>query len=163
VSERVFVLIENQHDDREGGSSMQQMKRQSSANSMAKTILVVEDDDSIGSLLIEALSQETPYRAMLVTDGLQALNVIQSIKPCLLITDYSLPYMNGIEFYDRVREQTELSDVPTILISARMPENEVCKRQLTSLRKPFELDDLLNTVERLLEDERYTDDLLYQS
>jgi DNA-binding NtrC family response regulator len=129
---------------------MQHINTQPLTDPREKTILVVEDDDSIGSLLIEALSQETSYRAMLVADGLQALKMIPAIKPCLLITDYSLPHMNGIELYDRIREQD--SDVPTILISAYMPEYEVSKRQLASLEKPFELDDLLDTVERLLEE-----------
>lgn len=129
---------------------MQHINTQPLTDPREKTILVVEDDDSIGSLLIEALSQETSYRAMLVADGLQALKMIPAIKPCLLITDYNLPHINGIELYDRIREQD--SDVPTILISAYMPEYEVSKRQLASLEKPFELEDLLDTVERLLEE-----------
>ena len=113
---------------------------------MDKTILVVEDDDCIGSLLVEALSQETPYQAVLVTDGLQALKVVQPMKPCLFITDYRLPYMDGIELYDRLRSSEALADTPAIIMSAYMPEDEVKKRQLVSLDKPFELDELLDTV-----------------
>ena len=115
-----------------------------------KTILVVEDDDSIGSLLIEALSLETSYDAVLVTDAFQAMRVIHSIKPCLFITDYRLPQMDGIELYDRLQTMGDIAGTPAIIMSAHMPENEVRKRHLVSLHKPFELDDLLNTVERLL-------------
>ena len=115
-----------------------------------KTILVVEDDDSIGSLLVDALSQETEYTAILVTDGLQALRVMNSIKPCLMITDYLLPHMDGLELCDRVRSMAETADVPTILMSAHMPEKEVRKRDLVSLPKPFELDDLLDKIESLM-------------
>jgi len=133
---------------------MQQLQEQHyvGRRSMAKTILVVEDDDSIGTFLVEALSQETSYQAVLVTDPMQALHTMQHIKPCLMITDYCLPVMDGIEFYDRVQSLPATSGIPTILMSAYMPEAEVQKRQLMSLHKPFELDDLFDAVDRLLED-----------
>lgn len=115
-----------------------------------KTILVVEDDDNIGSLLVEVLLQETSYKAVWVADGLQALNVVRSVKPSLFITDYRLPYMDGIELYDRLRSTEDLADTPTIIMSAYLPEEEVKKRQLISLSKPFDLDELLNTVAQLL-------------
>jgi DNA-binding response OmpR family regulator len=119
-------------------------------NRMDKTILVVEDDDSIGSLLVEALSQETAYKALLVTDGFQALKAIRTIKPCLFITDYRLPQMNGIELYDRLCSTNELANTPAIIMSAYLPEEEIRKRHLISFSKPFELDELLDTVDRLL-------------
>ncbi|GCE10964.1 response regulator [Tengunoibacter tsumagoiensis] len=115
-----------------------------------KCILVVEDDDSIGALLVEALTQETPYKALLVTDAIQAMETIGKIKPCLFITDYRLPFMDGIELYDRLKAEHALDHTPVIIMSAHLPEEEVKKRQMVSLHKPFELDDLLNTVERLL-------------
>ena len=115
-----------------------------------KTILVVEDDNSIGDLLVDVLSQETPYEAVLVTDGFQALNAVTTMKPSLFITDYRLPYMDGIELYDRLHAKKEFEDVPVLLISAYLPIREIRKRKLTSMSKPFELDDLLDTVERLL-------------
>ncbi len=115
-----------------------------------KTILVVEDDDSIGCLLVEVLSQETPYKPMLVTDGFQALNAIKIIKPCLFITDYRLPSMSGIELYDHLRSIQELENTPTIIMSVYLPKEAIKDRKLVSLRKPFELDVLLDTVERLL-------------
>ncbi|MBV9688597.1 MAG: response regulator [Ktedonobacteraceae bacterium] len=115
-----------------------------------KTILVVEDDDSIGDLLVDVLSQETPYEAVLVTDGFQALEAVTTMKPNLFITDYRLPYMDGIELYDRLHAAKELENVPVLLISAYPPMREIQKRKLISMTKPFELDDLLDTVERLL-------------
>jgi CheY-like chemotaxis protein len=88
------------------------------------------DDDSIGPLLVEALSEETPYKALLVTDGCQALRVASDIKPCLFITDYRLPRMNGIELYDRLHLAKELADTPAIIMSAYLPDEEVAKRKL---------------------------------
>lgn len=113
-------------------------------------ILVIEDDDSIGPLLIAVLSQETPYKALLVTDAFQALKTVMSIKPCLFITDYHLPHMDGIELYDRLHSTIDMADTPAIIMSAHLPAEEIKKRHLVSLSKPFELDELLDTIEKLL-------------
>ncbi len=115
-----------------------------------KTILVVEDDTDIGMFLVQAILQETRYQAMLVADGLQALNVVASIRPNLFILDYQLPSMNGIELYDQLQETQELQGTPAILISARLPRREIAKRKIVGMTKPLELDDFLQTIERLL-------------
>jgi CheY-like chemotaxis protein len=135
-----------------GERIMQRVEKQSLMGhyTLDNTILVVEDDESIGSVLVDALSMETSYDALLVCDGIQALNALRSLKPLLVITDYRLPHMDGLELYDRVHAMTETANVPTIIMSAYMPENEVRKRHLCSLHKPFELDDLLNLIEQLL-------------
>lgn len=115
-----------------------------------KTILVVEDDVGIGSFLAQAISQETNHQAMLVTDGFQALKTIKDIKPSLFILDYQLPRMNGIELYDKLHDTKGLEHVPAILISARLPQQEIDKRKIVGMSKPLELDDLLHTIDKLL-------------
>jgi DNA-binding response OmpR family regulator len=115
-----------------------------------KTIVVVEDDENIGPVLVEVLSQETPYKAIWVSDGLQALELIHSMKPNLFITDYWLPHMNGIELYDRLRTIKDYNTIPTIIISAYLPEKEIHERHLTALSKPFDLDELLEMVEKMI-------------
>ncbi len=120
------------------------------AENTVKTVLVVEDDAGIGMFLVQAISQETSHQAMLVTDGFQALKTVSQIKPNLFILDYHLPRMNGIELYDRLHAITELENVPAIIISARLPKQEIEKRKIIGMNKPLELDDLLHTVENLL-------------
>jgi DNA-binding NtrC family response regulator len=115
-----------------------------------KTILIVEDDAGVGAFLVQALVQETPYRPVLAADGLQALKIVHSLKPSLFILDYQLPFLNGIELYDRLHAMKELERTPAIIMSANLPIPEVKKRHLRNLRKPFDLDDLLTTVEKTL-------------
>ena len=122
----------------------------SSERPVTKTILVVEDDDGVGNFLIQAISQETPHQALLVTDGFQALKAVRSIKPSLFILDYQLPSMNGIELFDNLHAMKELEQIPAIVMSARLPKQEIEKRQLIGMHKPLELDDLLQTIDRLL-------------
>src|SRR3989440_10934944 len=119
-------------------------------NVTVKTVLVVEDDIGIGNFLVQAISQETAHHALLVTDGFQALKAVASIKPSLFILDYQLPRMNGIELYDKLHTTKGLEEIPAIVISARLPKHEIEKRKIIAMSKPLELDDFLNTIEKLL-------------
>lgn len=122
------------------------------ASTQATTIIVVEDDLDIGVLLVEAIRQETPYQVVLATQGTQALDLLRGLKPQLIILDYRLPDMNGIELYERVHAVETLAQVPILLISAEIAPDfkDVTARELPLLSKPFELAILFNEIERLL-------------
>src|SRR5437899_8002896 len=115
-----------------------------------KTVLVVEDDTGIGNFLVQAISQETSHHALLVADGFQALKTVASIKPSLFILDYQLPRMNGIELYDQLHAIQGLENTPAIVISARLPRTDIERREIIGMSKPLDLDDFLQTIEKLL-------------
>lgn len=115
-----------------------------------KTILVVEDDKNIGELIVSAFVQETPYQALLAVNGSQALKLVQDIQPNMLILDNRLPDMKGIELYDRLHTMETLENIPVLLMSANIPLLEVQRRKMPYLNKPFELDDLLDKVEKMI-------------
>jgi CheY-like chemotaxis protein len=122
-----------------------------------KTILIVEDDEDLGTLILEALHQENfyagiSYHTLLAIDGREALRIIEETLPDLFLLDYYLPRMNGLDLYDRLHAIETLSKVPTIFMSANPPFKELKKRNLLSIRKPFNLRELLNTIEQLLAD-----------
>jgi DNA-binding response OmpR family regulator len=119
------------------------------AQEATKTILVVEDDLAIASFLVAAIEQETPYRAIMATDSHAALELVRHFIPNLLLLDYLLPGMNGIELYDRLKE---VAPIPAILMTAsrQLPQEQIQQRQLITFRKPFELDVFLATIETLL-------------
>ncbi len=119
------------------------------AQSATKTILVVEDDVAIASFLVAAIEQETPYRAVVATDSHAALELVRHFIPALMLLDYRLPGMNGIELYDRLKE---VASIPAILMTAsrHLPQQQLQQRQLIAFRKPFELDVFLATIETLL-------------
>ena len=119
------------------------------AQEATKTILVVEDDLAIASLLVAVIEQETPYRALVATDSHAALELVRHFLPNLLLLDYRLPDMNGIELYDRLKE---VAPIPAILMTAsrQLPQEQLHQRQLIAFRKPFELDVFLATIETLL-------------
>jgi len=113
-------------------------------------ILLVEDETDIVEFLVLAISQATPHRVKAVHGGVEALDIAKEIKPHLLILDYMLPGMNGLELYDRLRSMEEGADTPAIMISANLPTKELQKRKIIGIPKPFGLDELLNTIEMLL-------------
>lgn len=122
------------------------------AQATANTILLVEDDPYISSFLVEAIAQETPYRAIVASNSNAALKVVRHFTPCLFILDYGLPGMNGIELYDHLHINQELATIPAILITAdrNVPQQQIQQRHLLAFMKPLELDPFLSTIETLL-------------
>ena len=116
-----------------------------------KTVFIVEDDEAIGELLVQTIEQETSYQAVLASDGFQALKMLRTVKPDVLILDYGLPDMNGIEFYDTIHAVKALNHLPVLIVSAETAriQKEIKARQLPQLQKPFDLANLLQAIERL--------------
>ena len=120
------------------------------AHAQVKTILLVEDDIHIGEVLVQAISQETSFLAILVQSGDEALHTVQGIKPNLFILDYQLPRMNGIELCDALHTISSLKQVPVIMISAQIPVKELKKRYIIGMNMRLVLDEFLETIEHLL-------------
>ena len=99
-----------------------------------KSILIVEDDDTIGAFLVLALRQETPSAVRWVPDGFEALRAIREDKPDLLILDYQLPRMNGIDLYDKIHALPGFEHIPVIMVSAQLPKREIEKRTSQQLQ-----------------------------
>ena len=116
-----------------------------------KTVFIVEDDEAIGDLLVQAIEQETSYHAVLASDGFQALKMLRTMKPDLILLDYSLPGMNGLELYDTIHTVKALKHLPVLIVSAETAriQKEIKTRQLPQLQKPFDLANLLQAIERL--------------
>ncbi|MGZ3611797.1 MAG: response regulator [Ktedonobacteraceae bacterium] len=115
-----------------------------------KTILLVEDDSIISELLIQMITQETHYKIFSVPDGLEALDLVKNIKPQLLILEYWLPFIHGIELYDRLHNTEGLEEVPAIMLSVNAPVKEINQRHMIYIKKPFDMPKLLDTIHRLI-------------
>ncbi len=115
-----------------------------------KTILLVEDDTTISELLVQMITQETSHQVFAVPDGPEALDLVRNIKPQLLILDYWLPTIQGIELYDRLHNTEELEQVPTIMLSVNAPLRELNQRQIIYMKKPFDMYKLLEAIDKLL-------------
>lgn len=115
-----------------------------------KRILVVEDDPTISEMLQGIIEEWGGYQAIVATDGSQALSLLNSAKPDLLLVDYHLPGMNGLDLYHRLHAECAWAAVPVLFLSAIASETIFEQEHLAFIRKPFELEDLLLKIEALL-------------
>lgn len=129
---------------------VQEERRAVQKVSERKLIMLVEDDEEHASVLYQVLAQEERYRVYYTTDGQTAWNFLQYFKPHLLLLDYRLPRIDGLELYDRIRADKELYDLPVLMVSAALPVKAVEQRGIASLEKPFEMDELLSTIDNLI-------------
>ena len=118
-----------------------------------RRIILVEDDRSIGAMIVEIIEEETPHCPHLYTSGvdmLQHLKEIYRFQPGMFLLDYHLPQLTGGELCWMIQKLEGLSQIPVILMSAdeaSIPPQ--CKRCASRfIKKPFEIDDLLQTIER---------------
>jgi CheY-like chemotaxis protein len=129
---------------------MVEEQEQNSEDVPVKNILIIEDDASIGDMLVQVISSETPHRALQVIDGEKALEVLSEFRPDLFILDYHLPRSNGLEVYDRLHAMANLSHVPAILTSAGVMQYNIQDRHIVGISKPVDLNKLLDLIEELL-------------
>jgi DNA-binding response OmpR family regulator len=117
-----------------------------------KVVVIGEDDEPIAVLLRDAISDEPGYQAVVVADGALVLETVRQVHADLLILDIMMPGLNGLEVYDRVREEEGIREMPVLFVSANVPQfdREFRRRKITSiLRKPFDLNELLQRVRSL--------------
>lgn len=117
-----------------------------------KVVVIGEDDEPIAMLLRDAISDEPGYQAVVVADGALVLDTVRQVHADLLILDIMMPGLNGLEVYDRVREDAGVRGMPVLFVSANLPQfhPEFRKRNITAvLTKPFDLNELLARVRSL--------------
>lgn len=115
-----------------------------------KKILLVDDQPMLVDMLREFLNIEG-YDVTTHTDGLTALKQMLDLRPDLVVTDFSMPGMNGGALLTAMRENAYLSDTPVLVLSGR-PEHEIsetCDGYAAYLRKPAEPVDVLEIIRRL--------------
>tara|TARA_B100000809_G_C15140488_1_gene533003 strand:+ start:8796 stop:9179 length:384 start_codon:yes stop_codon:yes gene_type:complete len=112
---------------------------------MNKKILAVDDDESIRMLLEHLLKDH--YDVQSKEDGYDALLYMQEGNvPDLIISDLTMPKMNGMDFIDNVRASSFFKNIPLIVLSAKENSNEriECLRRGADdyLVKPFNPEEL---------------------
>ena len=120
---------------------------------MSKKVLVVDDETHILQVVSLKL-RNAGFEVVTATDGEEALDVMATDRPDLLITDLQMPVMNGVELCCRMRDNPALRDVPAMMLTARGYSLEPEDMSRTGLRavlsKPFSPRELLATVQEIL-------------
>ncbi len=113
---------------------------------MKPSVLVAEDENALVTLLRYNLEREG-YRVLEATDGEEALLVAAEEKPDLVLLDWMLPQLSGIEVCRRLRSRQETRNVPIIMLTARGEETDRIRGLDTGaddyLTKPFSMMELM--------------------
>ncbi len=117
------------------------------------TILIVENEVS-NRVLIEKVLSTRGYRCLSASNGREALDMLDREVVDLILTDLSMPVLDGYRTTELIRERPAMAHVPIVAVTAYAlnDENEAalhigCNEYLT---KPFKPRQLLEVVERLL-------------
>lgn len=114
-------------------------------------ILICDDERPLRELVKAALGDR--YRFAEAADTIEAEELLGSDRPALLVLDVMLPGKSGLELLDELRERPDTADIPVVIISAWHGEYERTAMETGAnafLGKPFDPDELAETVERLI-------------
>lgn len=116
-------------------------------------ILIIENEVS-NRILIERVLSTRGYRCISASNGQEALNILDYERVDLILTDLSMPVLDGYRTTQLIRERPAMANVPIVAVTAYAlsDENEAamqsgCNEYLT---KPFKPRQLLEVVDRLL-------------
>src|SRR6185295_995606 len=126
---------------------------------MKETVLIVEDELPLVTLLRYNLEREG-FAALDAQDGEEALNIAREQKPDLVLLDWMLPLMSGIEVCRQLRRNPETRRIPIVMLTARGEEGDKL-RGLDSgaddyVTKPFSPSELVARIRAALRRSRPT-------
>ncbi|BAP41639.1 response regulator with CheY-like receiver [Pseudomonas sp. StFLB209] len=115
------------------------------------TILIVDDEYLIAEILSFALEDEG-FLTVTAGTAQKALTILDRERPGLIITDYMMPGMNGMEFAAAVRENPQFSTIPIVLMSGAQAHLGSARPELFTkvFEKPFEIEAMVESVKKLL-------------
>ncbi len=120
---------------------------------MSANILIVEDEPAIRQMLGFTLTSNG-YNYLEAGDVHQAQQVMCTVIPDLILLDWMLPGISGLDFARRLKEDTRTSTIPIIMLTARVAEDDrVCGLELgidDYMTKPFSTAELLARVRSVM-------------
>lgn len=117
------------------------------------TLLVIEDDETMRAALKRIFESEG-YRVITAADGTQLSTVLDENSLDMIILDIGLPWINGFELAELMKDHTDLKRIPLIFISGLTSDADV-KRGFEVgaddyIKKPFDVEKIKKTVNALM-------------
>jgi len=116
-------------------------------------VLVVEDEAALATMLRYNLEKQG-FRVEEAVDGQEALTRISEAVPDIVLLDWMLPVMSGIEVCRQIRRRPATRDLPVIMVTARTEDQDAVRGLNTGaddyITKPFNMDALLARMRALL-------------
>jgi len=121
---------------------------------MAEKTILVADDESHILHVVSLKLRNAGFRVVTARDGQEAFELAHQERPDLLITDYHMPQLSGLELCQKLKQDPQTQNIPAIMLTARgyhlEPHDTEQSGILRMLSKPFSPRALLATVNEVL-------------
>lgn len=118
-----------------------------------KSILVIEDDETMRAAMKKIFEMDG-FIVRLAADGTELAGALEDITPDLILLDVGLPWLNGFELAQMMKEHKDLKKIPLVFVSGKTSDEEIKKAFEVGandfIKKPFEIEKLKKTVNALL-------------
>jgi DNA-binding response OmpR family regulator len=118
-----------------------------------RVALVVDDDPDLGDVMVFML-ERAGFEVHLESDGAAGLTVAGILRPDVVLLDWMMPQMSGVEVCKALRSNSALAATKVIMLSARAQEVDIVEGYSAGaddyIVKPFRPKDLVNRVEMVL-------------
>ncbi|MCG3684038.1 response regulator transcription factor [Aliarcobacter butzleri] len=112
-------------------------------------VLIVEDETKLANL-IKASIKELFFKVNIAKDGIEGLKKFQSFKPDIIISDITMPNLDGLEMCQKIREE---SNIPIVILSAYSQKEKLLKAIDLGINKyfikPFDIEEFLEYLKNL--------------
>ena len=121
---------------------------------MKSKVLIVDDDPFNLDLLEQELTEQS-YVIERANDGQEGLEKVESFLPDVILLDYMMPKMNGIEVVKRLKQDERFKGIPVVLLTAKGSQKDKVEGLDAGaddyVAKPFQIDALLTKLKTYLE------------
>jgi len=119
-----------------------------------KTVMIVDDEESITKMVHEILTPEG-YKVISALSGAAALAKLKKTKPDLILIDFLMPNMTGLDLCKAIRADSKLKDIKVVFLTAikmsKKGMNKVSElKVLDYIAKPFDYQLLIESVKKLV-------------
>lgn len=118
--------------------------------------ILLIDDNAANVLLLSKMLKIAGYNNIkTLTDSREVLNTISQYMPDLILLDFRMPFMDGLEVINALNSEKDSKNVPIIMISAENDkgyyEKAIAQGALDFITKPFNYNDIISKIEKALQ------------
>ncbi len=119
-------------------------------------VLVIDDEEFVLNMIMAFFEKDYPgYNLITASNGEYGIEMITQTRPELVITDWDMPILNGIEIVKKIKTEPETKDTPVIMMTGKMTSSDNLKTALDAgaidfIRKPLERAEFTARVNSML-------------
>jgi CheY-like chemotaxis protein len=120
---------------------------------MARRTILIADDEPYLTFMLATRLRDTGAEVVVASDGEEAFRLAKEHLPNLILTDFQMPVMSGLDLARRLLEHPSTAEIPVVLLTARGHRLPAAELAVTNIRhlvaKPFSTKELIAVVNEL--------------